>query len=295
VTRALKTPINVMSLPMRKHNCWVGVVLIVGVPFAGGCQARRAFLPPALPPVPLAVAAGIIDANIARATDTLRAVGTVDGYFTMDGRRRHYSVDAVLFFLRPNHIRFDLKKLGDRQFLFGSNTEMYWFYDKQSDEYYCGGHDEPQDYPADMPIHPDQIADALALRPIGLDPKYEMKMDGAGRAIAQRVVDDYQQILFVVPGSGGRAVPEKEYWLDRRPPQVVRRVLFRDAEGLIELESRLDEYKSVESDGPMLPHVMLANWPEHGARMRFRVSRWTQVPQVSPGGPQFATPRECRP
>ncbi|MGB2987451.1 MAG: hypothetical protein WBE26_16425, partial [Phycisphaerae bacterium] len=109
----------------------------------------------------------------------------------------------------------------------------------------------------------------------------------------QRIVDDYQQILFLVYDDQGRVVLEKEYWLDRYWPQLIRRVIFRDADGVVTMQSALDDYKAYSHGGPLLPYTMTADWPESDTQLRFHVRKWTLVETVGPESIQFATPREC--
>ena len=260
----------------------ISTLLILGVT---GCPAPQKIDP--FEPIPMRQAVRIVNRNAVRITGTLRAAGAVDGYFTTeDERQQNYHVDATLFYLAPGYLRFDFKKFGDRQVLFGSNDTDYWFYTKEDDRYYCGRHAAVDDLPPDIPIRPHQIGDALGLGPIAED------CGGAGRPV-QRVIDEYQQILCFVDDDQGRLLLEKEYWLDRYPPQLVRRVIFRDADGVVEMESRLDRYRSFWPDGPLLPGEMVADWPKTQAQMRFTVDKWSPVDQVKPGSIQFATPAEC--
>jgi hypothetical protein len=239
-------------------------------------------------PLPMREAVDIVNRNIAKVSGTLRASGAVDGYFTTpEGRRVRYDLNGVLFYLAPGYVRFDLKKLGERQFLFGSNQQMYWVYSKTEDSYYCGRQGVPEDLPSDIPARPDQIADALGLSSVpGPD-------NAASVERVQRVVEDYQQVLFIIRDDQGRLIIEKEYWLDRFPPQLIRRVVFRDADGIVEMTSFLNEYREWFPGGPQLPREMTAAWPKSGAQMRFRVNKWETVTQVTARGPQFATPAEC--
>ncbi len=221
--------------------------------------------------IPTRDAARIVNANAARITGTLRASGSVDGYFTTPkGRRRNYHVDGVLFYLAPNYFRFDLKSFGDRQLLLGSNEDFFWFYSKQDDSYYCGHQGLDEDVPEEVPVRPDQVIDALALAPLGHEN-------------SENLDPDYQ----------GRFQLRKEYWSDRNSPQLIRRVVFLDAAGKVIMQSSLDKYKPLSPDGPMLPCSMVALWPAARAEMRFRVDKWTLVEQVGRDGPQFATPPEC--
>ena len=141
--------------------------LVVCLICALGCVQRTRIVDPVPSPVPFRTAADIVDRNIAMVDGTLRASGSVDGRFTTEGGRRvSYSASGVLFYLAPRHIRFDLKKLGDRQFLFGSNDDAHWTYSREEDRFYCGRHDLREEWPSGMPVRPDQIPASLCLTPI---------------------------------------------------------------------------------------------------------------------------------
>ena len=256
---------------------------LLGLAIAG-CPPPAVRVP--LDPIPMQDAAGIVNENVAGISYTLRASGTADGYFTTArGRRRSYHVDATLFYLAPTYFRFDLKKFGERQILLGSNDEWYWYYSRDSHEYLCGRHGVSQDLPPDMPVRPGQIVDALGLTMI--------PTRDAARRLVQRVVDDYQQLLVLTRDDRGRLTVEREYWLDRCAPRLVRRIVFRDSDGVVEMESKVDDYRPLAPDGPWLPHSIVADWPKSNAGLRFRVARWAVVEQVKPDSIQFATPREC--
>lgn len=234
-------------------------------------------------------AVAVVNANLAKIEGTLRAAGAVDGFFTSPGGgRRSFHLDGTLFYLAPCYLRFDLKTFGDRQMLFGSNKTHYWLYSKEEERYVCGRHDASDELPSDLPMRPDQIVDALGLTPL---PTHWLGSDGVRRV--QRVEEETQQILFLARSNDGRLTLEKEYWLDRFVPQLVRRVLFRGAEGVTEMSSRLDGYRPLTPGGPYLPWEMVADWPTSRAQLRFHVSRWTSVKDVGPISVQFATPKEC--
>jgi hypothetical protein len=261
------------------------------------------------PPNPITIddAIRIANANTGKITGTLRASGSVDGKFTdADGRSHSYHVNGVLFYLAPTYIRFDLKSFGDRQFLLGSNAERFWYYDKEDDRYRCGWHNESDELADALPIRPDQLVDALGLTPIpvlcvraerSLNPEKGNSSSGSAPTAhvqcVQRVVDERQQILFLERDEEGRVILQKEYWLDRYPPRLIRDVVFRDADGVIEMRSELDQYRPLSPGGPMLPRVMAANWPKSKASIRFRINKWSLIERLGPDSVQFATPREC--
>jgi hypothetical protein len=252
-----------------------------------GCPPRPKPFP--LEPVPIREAIRIVNENTRKIAGTLRASGSVDGHTTLpDGRSAGYHLDATLFFLSPKFVRFDLKSFGDRKFLLGSNAELYWVYDREADKYRCGRHGEDRHLPPEIPIPPEQIVDALGLTPIAASSSPTTRVDRV-----QRVVEEYQQILFLERNDDGSVRLQKEYWLDRYWPRLVRRVIFRDADGVVEMESRLDDYKPLGPAGPSLPHRMTAEWPKAAARLRFHVSKWRFEHAVGPDSIQFVAPQEC--
>ena len=248
-------------------------------------------------PIPLPEAAALVNGNIDRIDATLRAVGSVDGHATVPGKgRRTYHLDGVLFYLAPRSFRFDLKSFGDTQILIGSNEDAYWCFSKMDEQTVCGRHGIEADLPEGIPARPDQLIDALGLTPVpvpGADPSTDEPDSPNRTRVVQRVVEQSQELLFLVHDRSGRLVIEKEYWVDRHPPHLVRKVIFRDGDGVVEMESSLDDYRQLGQDGPLIAHLMTAEWPKLGAKMRFDIRQWTTVLQVARTAIQFATPPEC--
>lgn len=275
---------------IKRTGSWlVHLSLLAGAMLAcaGGCSSTLERFP--LDPIPMEQAIGIVNANSSMIDGTLWASGHVDGRFNLpDGRSAGYHVNGVLFYLAPIYIRFDMKSLGERQFLLGSNAEHFWFYDKQADIFHCGRHDATDEFEADIPIPPEQIVDALGFTWI----PEQVSPEDRTHAV-QRIVDEYQQILIIERDEYGNVGLQKEYWLDRYLPRLVRRVVFRDPTGAVEMESLLDEYRAPSPGGPLLPHLMSAVWPKTGDSMRFRVNRWKLVREVGPESIQFQAPPVC--
>lgn len=256
-----------------------------------GCPPRKP-IGTTFDPLPLPEATGIVNRNIAAIPGTLRAVGSVDGVFRMpDGRSVSYGVDGVLFYLAPRFIRFDLKHFGDRKFLIGSNLDHFWFYSAADEDWYCGRHGVDAPEARDLPIRADQIVDALGLTPIPPPSsvnRYEYRV--------QRITELGQEVLFLTPrptGPGVELQVAKEYWLDGLPPRLIRRVVFRDTLGRVEMDALLDDYRPLAGSPVMLPHSLSAEWPTHGAKMKFRIQRWECLPDVKPDGVQFQAPPAC--
>lgn len=270
----------------RSHRCprrrvgrltiWLGFVLAC----CWGCRSQPHRV--LLDPISIGDAAGIANANVERIDGVLRASGAVDGWITLaDGQKRSYHLDGVLFYLAPHFVRFDLKAFGQRQLLFGSNNEYHWYYDKEEDRYHCGRHGDDTAYAAELPAPPDQIIEILGLRSIPLE------------SAIQRVVEDHQQILIVAQHATGRRFIQKEYWLDRYAPRLLRRMVFRNHDGVVTMESRFDDYARLTTDGPWLPHQITATWPQTQASMTFHIRKWKAFENLGPDSIQFALPTDC--
>lgn len=262
-------------------------VLLAGVlGVMAGCHRPAARIP--LEPLPLADAARIVNANIASIPGTVRAIGSVDGHVRLDGRRRSYHADGTLFYLEPRNLRFDLRSFGETQVLVGSNAAEYWVYTKDGDQFFCGRHDHAEDLSEDFPLRPNQMIDALGLRPI---PTHWLGPGGVRQV--QRVEADHQQVLFLPRDERGRLVLEKEYWLDRSAPRLVRRVIFRDSAGDAVMDARLDDYRRGDLKNVYLPSKFSVSWPQSGTELRFQVRKWSLVSEVTAESIQFATPPAC--
>jgi hypothetical protein len=275
----------------RRTHAQVGALFALVV-FVMGAMSGCVAPPKALPrsPVSLRSAVETVNTNASAIQGTLRASGFVDGTSTLsDGRKMDYHLDGVLFYLRPTYVRFDLKSFGDRKFLLGSNAESFWIFDKAQERYHCARHGEESELAEALPIPPDRVVDALGLSLINLDADDESTLGHV-----QRIVSDFQQVLFLERNADGLAALHKEYWIDRYPPYLIRRVIFRDLQGDVEMVSELGDYKPIASGGPLLPHSMKADWPRRGSQMRFRVSTWRIIPDLGPDAPQFLPPSACR-
>lgn len=260
-----------------------------------GCPKPPA--PELAAPRPLDEAAAIVNANIAQIGGALRATGRVSGYVTTPrGRRVSFSLEGFLIYLRPTYLRFDLKSLAGTELLFGCNAERHWYYSRmEEDGSYYSRPNEGDGLLAEagIPVHPVQIPDALGLTAIPVDIEANTlsgSMDG--ELAAQRVINEFQQVLMVRQEGPGRGVVTREFWLDRYPPYLVRRVIFRDEDGVLAMESRLGGYRAVTGSAALAPHEIEADWPQSGTYMRFRVDRWEVRPDVGPDAPPFIPPHE---
>ena len=272
---------------MTRPSRWV--ILGLGLLAPVGCQHDRVGLEPAGPVLPARTAVQIVNGNVDRIEAALQATGTADGHVTnKDGKHRSYNLHANLFYLAPRGFRLDLRKLGTSYILVVSNDELYCFYSENEDFCECGRHDAPGRLAEEMPVEPQELLEALGLSAIPVD-----QVSG-DTPYVQRISDEHQQLLFLTPDEQDRLALTKEYWLDRRSPRLVGRVVFRDRFGRVQTESHLRDYRRLGEDGPWLPYSITIDWPAAGSQLQFNVHRWRLVPQVKADGVQFAKPPACR-
>ncbi len=274
--------------------------LVIGLLWltAGGCEgpARVAMFRP------MDEGVGIVKANRELLVGGLKAVGTARGAFVDDAGKRHrFDLRAKLQVVPPGHMRFVLQNaLGRDEVEVGMNDSKWWLLVRRPEERYYEGRLRASGAPitGTIPLRAEQLMESLGFGPLdweedvvttlGERSPFGSPLSGA----LQRVDDDYQQLLFVGPGVDGRGVIEKEYWLDRYDPWLLRRVVFRDGEGRAALYSELDEYRRVGDLGLQLPHVMRLSWPAERGEMEFRVRRWQERESLRSGHRAFVSPRD---
>ncbi len=243
-----------------------------------GCPQPR----PAPIFTPMAEAIHLIETNASKVHSALRARGSARGYFLDDrGVRRRYDLEAKLLVRPPDHLRFVMEHaLSGDELRVGMNPTKWWMWVRRPREQAIEGRrgDEEPNLAGNIPVHADQLVEALGLNRL------------ANHRFAQRVVDDYQQLLSISE-DGERDVIECEYWLDRQPPRLIRRIVFRDREGRITLSSWLDQYRPI-STGAMLPHLVRLRWPAQGAEMEFHIDRWREDDSLTDDHPAFVAPSD---
>jgi hypothetical protein len=229
---------------------------------------------------PMNEAIGVVNANQRRITTGLKASGGARGFFTDDsGKKRHFDLDARLQVVLPTHMRFVMKSvLGGDELEVGMNDDKWWLVVQRPQDTYIEGRrgDPGVTLSGAVPLRAEQLMESLGLSPLNAS--------GA----AQRIVDNYQQILFV-SHAGDRNELVKEYWLDRYEPWLVRRVVFRDDEGRTLLTSELGAYRRAGGSGVMLPHEVRLTWSDE-AELVFHVRRWESLDTLTGAHRAFVSP-----
>lgn len=268
--------------------------LCILLPTVGGCPP-----PPPLPPMaPVRAEAAVrrVERNRSLIQGPLRARGRAYGQITLEGRKRHFDLEAYLFFLQPHYFQLDLQDdLLGSQIKLGSNAEFYWFANKLDDDaYWCRRYDRLQEgRDPDLPIQPGQLIECLGLSPL------PWSAEASNGLLVQRILGDVQQLLYIPNKGEGGGLPwpaiEKEYWISRFEPGLISRIVFRDALGQTEMESVIDGYIPLGDGGPLLPRKLAVRWPtdgESGASgdLTLSTKSWTIYPDEGSDLPAFIPP-----
>lgn len=203
--------------------------------------------------------------------------------------RRSYNLEGTLLFRPPRDLRIDLRPtMGDPVMGIGSNDETYWLWIEPEVHRMRWGRHLYAGMPCagELPVRPDQLA--AVLRP-GLPD--EKNLLGPIRTWGP----NYDKLQYVRRGLGDCPVGEpwlvdREYWVERVEPFMVRQVVFRDAMGRIAVSARLDEYRATWEDGPMLPHQVNVLWPQENAHFTLRVAGWRPMPSEKVHARAFERP-----
>jgi hypothetical protein len=254
-----------------------------------GCPPPPERTPPVqrpLPPLPLAEAVNLINRQNENLQATIQArAGHARGFFhDRQGRKRSYDLDAAVLIHPPRGLRMDLSMLGKSQLVFGSNEDRYWVIHPSAKVLSHGRHDRlvPPKI-GDLPVRPDLLVEAIGFNTLSTDTA------GAYGPVARVDEPDYQQLLFLEYNDAGQAYIAREYWIALRPPRAIERIVFRDANGKIMMDSKLSEYRRIEG-GPPMPHRIEISWPANRSEMLFTTSTWRMLPDVGLNAPSFTFP-----
>ena len=229
-------------------------------------------------------AVGIVETNRRFVTAGLKARGAARGRFT-DGRggRHHFDLEAKLQVVPPHHLRFTLEHVfGGREVEVGMNQDKWWVLVRRPEERYYEGRRGATEVSlgGTVPLRAERLMECAGLGPL------------SAKGAAPRVTGDCQQLIFLNNASDGRLAVEKEYWLDRYEPRLIRRVLFRDGDGRVTLSSELEDYRVVDDAGLRLPHRLRLRWPADEAEMTFHVARWRLDARLGTEHRAFVSPRD---
>lgn len=215
---------------------------------------------------------------------------TVTARIKDDKDKEHtYNLEGSLLFQKPLSLRLDLRPgVGDQVMQIGSNSDDYWIWIEPELKAMKWGRHRHAGRPCSehMTVRPDQFGAALGL--LGL-PDPEAGLIGPVR----RYGKTHDILCYLRPSDGGGYVFEREYWIDRTPPYLVRVVLYRDTFGRIAMSSLLDDYRPVWEGGPLVAHTVSINWPRDEGWLNLSLGPAKGITPDRVGGKAFARPLQA--
>jgi len=240
-------------------------------------------------PLALADAVALVNRNNEPLSVTLKAVGGhARGQITdTDGSVRRFDFDAALLVKAPRCLRLDMTALLESQIVFGSNPTRYWVVQPAARALSYGRHDTRIVPNAnDLIIRPDLFVEALGLNLLDTD-------TAGDTGPVLRNTDEHQQLLYLDYDDNQQGYIAKEYWISRRDPQVITRIVFRDTAGRVALDSQIDRYRRIgDAGGPLVPHRIRLVAPATRSWLEFTAWGWKQMPDIGPEHPAFVFPLE---
>ncbi len=262
-----------------------GTVLLCGL-----CLLVTGCPPQPLPVEQISFADAIyrVNQNIARIDRTILAQGVAaSGKFVDDDGKEHpYSLSGVILVLKPRYLYMDLRHgLGETMVRAGSNGRRYWLWIKpEVDTLWWGKYEHLDKHDLEtMPFRPDQLIEAM-----GLDELPEETLGAEGPMY--RVEPEHDQLFFIKYTPEDQGYIAKEYWLDRRKPYLVRRIVFRDQEGRVQMQSSLSRHAPVERSEALVATRIVVEWPKDKAVMDLSIRSWKWREGVGPDSQAFEFP-----
>ncbi len=214
---------------------------------------------------------GAIQANAARMNQALwsDSVTTTARVRDESGREHVYNLDGNFLFERPHNLRMDLRPgLGEQVMGIGSNAEDYWVWiEPELRTMRWGRHRHVGKACAKkIAIQPEQLISALGM--IGI-PESTEELLGPARESGRL----HDKLKYIRRTPQGEFLAEREYWIDRAAPFLIRVVQFRDSLGRVSMSAFLDDYRPAWSDGPFVPHAISILWPLEGGSFTMSIGR----------------------
>lgn len=267
-----------MRPQMRRTAC-VPLGLLALLATVAGCPS------PAERPtfVPMDEAIRRVNANNSRfAPDGMGLKGSpveATGRFrrSAEGGQTSFMLTGLFRFSRPRHFLLNLRSGGELVMQAGTNDEEYWLQVKpEVDTLWWGRHENvPRHSLArtgsveQMPFRPDQLIEVLGLS--------ELPSDTTGlHGPVYRPEDDRNVLIFLECDERGQLFIQKEYRLERVAPYLVREMVYRQADGQVEMHATLSDYRPLDGTGPLAARHVRVEWPLVESWLELRIRKLTE-------------------
>jgi hypothetical protein len=241
------------------------------------------------PPRTLDEIIALVNANADRIDRPLydSTVHVVARFVDEEGRQHHFNFDGILLISKPQDLYLELKHpLGEPVIRVGSNDDDYWVWIRpELSTFWWGRHRHVGKPCADpVPLRPDQIVPALGLHQL---PFGSADLIGPARLYGE----EFDRLLYLRPDGAGRYEIDREYWVERNSPYMIRLIMFRDTMGRRAMNAHLDDYRPAWDDGPLVPHRVSIFWPTDDGRLLLSMDRLRVPEKISPQS--FVRPTEA--
>ena len=205
------------------------------------------------------------------------------------GREHTYNLEGSFLFRKPHNLRLDLRpSVGDPVMQIGSNDQDYWIWIEPEIKAMRWGRYRHVGKPCadQLTVRPDQLGPALGLA--GL-PDTDDGLIGPARKYGRT----HDILYYLRQKPGGEYILEQEYWIDRSPPYMIRRVLYRDTFGQDVMSSLLDDYRPAWEGGPLIAHTVSIIWPKKDGQLTMWIGATKAMPPEKVGPKAFLRPQKA--
>lgn len=211
-----------------------------------------------------------INQNLAQIDEVLDYKGLVSFRFrdAEDRVQRIPPTDARVFFHPDRELQFNVRHgLAGTVAQFGSNAARYWLwidYEETRRLWHGAWARIAAGYASTLAIPPNELLDALMLRPLATVPDHCTPARLEKRGLHYWLV--YDRLA-----SNGEVVGTRAIRLKNLEPCQPCEVIDRLADGRVVLRAKLSHYRRVGPDGPYTARAYVVTWPLDDAQLRFDV------------------------
>lgn len=210
-----------------------------------------------------------INANTEAMNFVLRIGGvTAAGRYHMpDGDVEDFEMHGRMLFRRPRDLYFKFDHLLG-QMEVGSNAEEFWVWQRFDPvRYWWGRHENVVDMDLlDIPLRPDHLVDVLGFAELPTTP------DATGGPVFGVAPERYG-LDFLERDGTGHLYHKKTVVIDRRPPFLIRAIVYFERDGHPSVQARLSDYRQVEGSEVQAPHRIEVHWLRTGDSLDLKITR----------------------
>jgi len=271
MARAVSTGMRSKKIALCVLTGTAGWMLLAA---AAGCQQPK---PEPVQPAPV-YPLGRVLSEINRRFDRLSGaiycnpVDIVAVFPDEKGRTKRVDLAGKMVFRPPRYFYLELNQtLAGTVGRVASNEEIFWAWLRLDREkrLWWGRWDDLSNRSAvadGMPLRADHLLAAMGLA--GIPQSQLQGIIGPVRLLEEQA----DRLLFIAAGDGAGWV-RQEYWVTRREPFLIKRVIFRNRLGEIVMTSDLEGHRLVRGSDFYIARKVNIEWPGEAATLRMTLHR----------------------